>query len=123
DKMSEQLFIMEGEGAVSIYNGNYSDYRISLENAKEVATAKKAVVVEKPIETTPKKLSFKEQKEFDDIEKSIASKEEEIAKLTSSLNEIDASDYQKIQEVSEEIKKADDHLATLLERWVELSEK
>lgn len=35
DKMSEQLFIMEGDGAVSIYNGNYSEYRISLETPKE----------------------------------------------------------------------------------------
>ena len=123
DKMSEQLFIMEGEGAVSIYNGNYSDYRVSLENAKEVTNPKKETVAEKPKETSSKKLSFKEQKEFEDIEKSISVKEDEIAKLTSSLNDIDASDYQKIQEVSEKIKQADDNLATLLERWVELSEK
>ena len=123
DKMSEQLFIMEGEGAVSIYNGNYSDYRVSLENAKEVTNTKKETVPEKPKETSSKKLSFKEQKEFEDIEKSISVKEDEIAKLTSSLNDIDASDYQKIQEVSEKIKQADDNLATLLERWVELSEK
>ncbi|WP_113651406.1 ABC-F family ATP-binding cassette domain-containing protein [Pedobacter namyangjuensis] len=123
DKMSEQLFIMEGEGAVSIYNGNYSDYRVSLENAKEVMNSKKETVAEKPKETSSKKLSFKEQKEFEDIEKSISVKEDEIAKLTSSLNDIDASDYQKIQEVSEKIKQADDNLAKLLERWVELSEK
>lgn len=123
DKMSEQLFIMEGEGAVSIYNGNYSDYRVSLENAKEVTNPKKETVAEKPKETSSKKLSFKEQKEFEDIEKSISVKEDEIAKLTSSLNDIDASDYQKIQEVSEKIKQADDNLAKLLERWVELSEK
>jgi ATP-binding cassette subfamily F protein uup len=33
--MAEQLFIMEGNGQVRIYNGNYSSYRIELEESKQ----------------------------------------------------------------------------------------
>jgi ATP-binding cassette subfamily F protein uup len=35
DKLTDQLFIMEGEGQVLIYNGNYSSYRIELEESKQ----------------------------------------------------------------------------------------
>lgn len=41
DKMSDQLFIMEGEGVVKIYNGNYSEYRLSLEQPKAKTETKK----------------------------------------------------------------------------------
>ena len=123
DKMSEQLFIMEGEGNVSIYNGNYSEYRISLDNAKDNPAPKKSVIEEQKNVASPKKLSFKEQKELDEIEKTISEKENEIEELTKQLNETDASDYIKIQQSSEEIAKLNKDLEQIMERWVVLSEK
>jgi ATP-binding cassette subfamily F protein uup len=37
DKLTDQLFIMEGEGNVRIFNGNYSSYRVELEELKQEA--------------------------------------------------------------------------------------
>jgi len=123
DKMSEQLFIMEGEGIVSIYNGNYSEYRISLDTAKDNPAPKKAVIEQPKTTTAVRKLSFKEQKELDEIEEKVAEKENEIADLTKSLNTIATSDYVKIQEVSQKIELYNKELESIMERWVELSEK
>jgi len=124
DKMSDQLFIMEGEGVVKIYNGNYSEYRLSLEQPKVKVEVKKptvSAVEEAPIKTV-KKLSFKEQKELDESEKGMAYTENKISELTESLLNIDATDYVKIQEVSDEIETLKQKLDDYTMRWLELSE-
>ncbi|RYG16473.1 MAG: ABC transporter ATP-binding protein, partial [Chitinophagaceae bacterium] len=122
DKMSEQLFIMEGDGGVSIYNGNYSEYRISLDAIKD-APVSKPRIKEEVAPTATKKLTFKEQKELDDIEETVAEKENEIEELTKSLNSIDTTDYKKIQETASLIEKHTAELERIMERWVELSDK
>ena len=124
DKMSDQLFIMEGEGVVKIYNGNYSEYRLSLEQPKVKTEPKKtpAPAVEQTPIKAAKKLSFKEQKELEDSEKGITETENKIASLNESLVKIDATDYVKIQEVSNEIELLQAKLDELTMRWLELSE-
>lgn len=123
DKMSDQLFIMEGEGVVKIYNGNYSEYRLSLEQPKAKETKKTPVpnVEQVPIKAT-KKLSFKEQKELEDAEKGMEETENKITELTNTLNNINASDYIKIQEISTEIETLQTKLDNYTMRWLELSE-
>ena len=124
DKMSDQLFIMEGEGVVKIYNGNYSEYRLSLEQPKAKAETKKApapVAEQTPVKAV-KKLSFKEQKELEESEKGMEEMESKIAKLSQTLNSIDATDYVKIQEVSAEIENLQAKLDDYTMRWLELSE-
>ncbi|MBC6110145.1 ABC-F family ATP-binding cassette domain-containing protein [Pedobacter fastidiosus] len=124
DKMSDQLFIMEGEGVVKIYNGNYSEYRLSLDQPKAKVETKKAPapITKQPSIKAVKKLSFKEQKELDDSEKGMADTENKIAELTESLIKIDSIDYVKIQEVSDEIEKLKIKLDDYTMRWLELSE-
>jgi ATP-binding cassette subfamily F protein uup len=120
DKMSEQLFIMEGNGPVTIYNGNYSEHRNSLDVAKEKPQTKDAKVVQdKP---ASKKLSYKEQKELDDSETAIQELELKIANLSNSLLSIGSTDYQKIQEVSDTIETLKRQLDDVSSRWLELSE-
>ena len=121
DKMSEQLFIMEGNGLVTIYNGNYSEHRNSLEVAKEKPIAKdvKAPIQEKSL---TKKLSFKEQKELEDSEALIEDLENKINELTASLLQIDSSEYQRIQETSNDIESLKKQLDDVTSRWLELSE-
>jgi ATP-binding cassette subfamily F protein uup len=121
DKMSEQLFIMEGDGMVTIYNGNYSEHRNSLEAAKEKPAAKdaKAPVQDK---SATKKLSFKEQKELEESEALIEDLETSINNLTASLLLIDSSEYHKIQETSNDIETLKKQLDDVTSRWLELSE-
>ncbi len=121
DKMSEQLFIMEGNGEVTIYNGNYSEYRLSLSNPKEVPVVK-AIKQEVSEKSAGKKLSYKEQKELEDSEMKIQLLEEEVAGLNKSIDEIDASDYKKLKEVSDLIEKKNEELDAVTSRWLELSE-
>lgn len=124
DKMSDQLFIMEGEGVVKIYNGNYSEYRLSLDQPKAKVEVKKTIapaIEQTPIKTS-RKLSFKEQKELDESEKGMADTENKIAKLTEDLLKIDSTDYVKIQEISDEIEKLKLLLDDYTMRWLELSE-
>ena len=124
DKMSDQLFIMEGNGKVKIFNGNYSEHRNSIEAEKEAATKKPKIEEQKPASaTSPNKLSFKEQQEFKQLEEALSENEEKIKKLTAELNKINPSDYTKIQEVSESIEKINLTMEKNMERWIELSEK
>ena len=123
DKMSEQLFIMEGNGDVTIYNGNYSEHRISLEIPKEKVAPKNTKTEPINTKSTPsKKLSYKEQKELEDAELKMQTLETSISRLTSSLLEIDSADYLKIQEITKMIEIQQKDLDVILERWLELSE-
>ncbi|RZL31038.1 MAG: ABC transporter ATP-binding protein, partial [Pedobacter sp.] len=94
DKMSDQLFIMEGNGKVKIFNGNYSEHRNSIEAEKEAATKKTKIEEPKPAAapaTSTNKLSFKEQQEFKQLEDALSENEEKIKKLTEELKKINTS--------------------------------
>ncbi|MET3113099.1 ATP-binding cassette subfamily F protein uup [Pedobacter sp. CG_S7] len=124
DKMSEQLFIMEGDGNVNIYNGNYSEYRISLEAEKTKENkSPKSAEVSKSVSSTTKKLTYKEQKELEDSEARIAVLEKKVEELTASLVKIDSADYIKMQEVNQILTTDKKELDSVTERWLELSEK
>ena len=124
DKMSDQLFIMEGSGNVKIFNGNYSEHRNSLEQEKDVAAKKQKTEEQKPSQNnTTNKLSFKEQQEFKKLEEALAENENKVKNLTHELNNTNPSDYIKIQEISEAIEKTNKTIETEMERWMELSEK
>lgn len=123
DKMSEQLFIMEGEGGVSIYNGNYSEYRISLDAAKDSPVVKTKVREDSSSALPSKKLSFKEQKELDEIEETVSEKENEIEDLTKLLALTDSADYKKIQDIATLIEKNNAALEKIMDRWLLLTDK
>ncbi|MFN0256175.1 ABC-F family ATP-binding cassette domain-containing protein [Pedobacter ureilyticus] len=124
DKMSDQLFIMEGNGNVKIFNGNYSEHRNSLEQEKEAAAKKQKSDEQKTnASSSSNKLSFKEQQEFKKLEEDLAENENKIKSLTQELNNTDPSNYIKIQELSETIEKINLTIETDMERWMELSEK
>ncbi|RWU07640.1 ABC-F family ATP-binding cassette domain-containing protein [Pedobacter chitinilyticus] len=122
DKMSDQLFIMEGNGNVKIFNGNYSEHRNAVEQEKEAAVKKEKKEENKPASSTTK-LSFKEQQEFKNLESSLAENEEKVKNLTAKLNQVEPSDYNQIQEISSEIEKINETIEKEMERWMELSEK
>jgi ATP-binding cassette subfamily F protein uup len=123
DKLTDQLFIMEGNGAVRIYNGNYSSYRYEVEvekqQAKNAAFAPKAEM--KPVQPKKSKLGFKEQKELETLEKEIPKVEEQIKTLTEELNS-GIADHNKLSELAKLIQGLTDELDEKSLRWMELSE-
>jgi len=125
DRLTDQLFIMGGEGNVRIFNGNYSSYRQELEDQKQIARKqsqeKPVTVVEQPA-VKKNKLSFKEQKEIETLEKEIANKEDEIQRLTVQLNSGSITEHQELMDLSKKIKDITELLDDCSMRWIELSE-
>ena len=122
DKLTDQLFIMEGEGKVLIYNGNYSSYRIELEESKQ-QTKKASSTPVTAQQDVPKKakLSFKEEKEYEGLEKEIADIENKIKETTEALNTINI-DPKELVKLTDKIACLNKQLDIKSMRWIELGE-
>jgi ATP-binding cassette subfamily F protein uup len=121
DKLTDQLFIMEEKGHVRIFNGNYSSYRLELEEAKQQAK-KPAPVVQQAAPTAKKsKLSFKEAKELEGIEGEINTIEANIKDKNDQLNAT-GIDPKKIDEILKQIEVLNKQLDDKSARWMELTE-
>nr|WP_294897413.1 ABC-F family ATP-binding cassette domain-containing protein [uncultured Pedobacter sp.] len=122
DKLTDQLFVLEGNGDVRIFNGNYTSYREEAELEKALHKEIKSAPAPQPQkEVTKTKLSYKEKIELESIEKEILAIEETIAKLTEKLNY--ETNHEKLIEISEEIKKTTALLDDKTIRWLSLSEE
>jgi ATP-binding cassette subfamily F protein uup len=122
DKLTDQLFIMEGEGGVLIYNGNYSSYRIELEESKQLnKKAASAPVAVQPEAPKKAKLSFKEEKEFEGLEKEIADIENKLRETTEALNTTNI-DPKELTKLTDKIAYLNKQLDAKSARWIELGE-
>jgi ATP-binding cassette subfamily F protein uup len=122
DKLTDQLFIMEGGGHVKIFNGNYSFYRYEQEIAKQ--QAKSNIIVDKAeTKSQPKKnkLNFKEAKELENLDKEIALVEIKIKGLTEDLNS-GKHDHQQLIDLARQIEVLNSELDGKSIRWIELTE-
>lgn len=123
DKLTEQLFIFENSGNLKIYNGNYADYKIEQEqNLRDKKEKVKSIPAEKIIssKTEKKRLSYKEQLEYESLEKEITEIENIIIQKTELLNTI--TSHQDITEIALDIEKLQNELDNKSERWLELAE-
>lgn len=122
DKLTEQLFILKGDGQVAVYNGNYADYKQSEEALR--SEKKTAVAVSPTPRTTPaetkNKLTYKERMEFEELDAMIPLLEKTIGQRTEALNK--TSDHLAITEIAEELAKLNYDLEAKTERWLMLSE-
>ena len=91
DKLTDQLFIFEGEGNVRVYNGNYTDYRVERDEAEDAKKAAlkaektKTMIAPAPAPAAKTKLSYKEQKEIETLEKEIAELENKKAVINEKM--------------------------------------
>lgn len=123
DSIVDHLFVFEGDGKIKDFPGGYSDYRewLALQAQQSTATDAKASstsTAEKEV-NRKRKLSFKEQREFDslmdEIEKLTAEKEE----LEAAFNSGEVDDIVAKSARYEEVKSLLDEKEM---RWLELSE-
>ncbi len=123
DKLTDQLFIVEGNGVVDIYNGNYSSFRLEQEEAKQALKNKTITLAPTPV-TTPaakkNKLSFKEQKEYETLEKEINELEAKVVVLTEQMNT--TTDHQQLHQLSIDIEAIKASIDDKSMRWMELAE-
>ncbi len=124
DKLVDHLFVLDGEGNIDDVIGNYAKYRIfkkekEAEKRKEVQTEK--VVAKQRKEGEKVKLSYKENLEFEKLDKEIPELEEKKVKLSEILNNPDLP-YEEIEKTSQELTDLVEELETKTLRWMELAE-
>ena len=124
DNIVDHLFVLEGNGKIKDFPGNYSDYRKwrdeSMLQNKETSTPKDKST-EKPRTERQPKMTFKERKEFELLTI-------EIEQLTTEKEELDIlfNSGKEIHDIIEKSARYNDIKQLLDEkemRWLELSEK
>jgi ATP-binding cassette subfamily F protein uup len=125
DKLLDHLFVFEEHGNILDYYGNYSDYKEEInrkpnkeEQLEQLASAQK---VEKELVSEKRKLSYKEQREYESLEKEIEELENKKADLTKKLSS-GSTNHEELSKWAEEILVIDGQLNEKTERWLFLAE-
>ena len=122
DKLTDQLFIFEGDGNVPIYSGNYTDYRLEQEEPKKpTKSVFKAEMINSEPEVQKRKLSFKEEKELQNLESETEELEKQVAILTSELNS-GITDHAQLSGIAIKIKDLKENIDNMTMRWLELTD-
>ena len=124
DKVVDHLLVFKGQGDIRDFPGNYSDYRdwklAKAEHEKEQSKPKEEKT-ERVRLNDKRKLSFKEKKELEQLEKDIAALEEEKKRLEEMLCSGTLS-VAELTETSKRLPVLGDELDEKTMRWLELSE-
>ena len=127
DKLVQHLFILDGEGGVKDYNGNYSKYRadklIEIREQQRVDREKRKAEEVKvyPVEQAAKQLSHEERKAIKRLEKAIEKLEERKKTITLKFADAEITPDQ-IAEMSKEIAEVKSQIVEKEEEWFMLSE-
>lgn len=125
DKTAERLFAFEGDGVLRQYEGGYSDY---LEKRQGKGELQEPGAAEKPertktakVRTAKLKFTWQEQKDYESIEGEIEAAEEKIKDLERQIL-LFATDFVRLNELSQEKEQAEALLEEKMERYVYLSD-
>lgn len=125
DRVAEKIFSFDGKGQVNVYYGNYTEFEEKRKSEMEMSMSSEKNTVlekkEKPKEKVKTKFSYKEQKEFDEIDGKIETLEKEIAEVEK-LMELHAADFDKLSPLMEKKENLDALLEEALDRWTYLNE-
>ena len=124
DQVVDHLLVFKGQGDIRDFPGNYSDYRdwklAKAEHEKEAAKPKEEKTQRVRL-NDKRRMTFKERKEFEQLEKEIAALEEEKKQIEEAL----CSGTLSVDELTEKSKRLpllNDELDEKTMRWLELSE-
>jgi ATP-binding cassette subfamily F protein uup len=125
DRLVDHLFVFEGDGVVKDFPGNYSLYRLQekaiVTDSKLPAKEGKPEISNRQQATNNKKLSYKEKREFELLEKEIPQLEEEKKDITEKMSNGNIS-FEELTLLSERITILTQQLEEKEMRWLELSE-
>ena len=123
DKIVDHLLVFEGEGKIKDFIGSFTEYRDQLAQSKNTKKSEPAKPVEeKQTKNTnsKRKLSFKEQKELESIEKEMPVLKEKQDEILEKLN--NETDYSIISKLSQKLEETTSQLEAHEMRWLELQE-
>ena len=123
DKIVDHLLVFEGEGKIKDFIGSFTEYRdqqAQNKNTKKSEPAKPVEEKQNKNTNSKRKLSFKEQKELESIEKEMPVLKEKQDEILEKLN--NETDYSVISELSQELEETISQLEAHEMRWLELQE-
>ena len=134
DRVVDQLFVFKGAGEIKNFPGNYSQYQefekkaekavSAREKSNDAAATDKAAPRKSKSATDngkPRKMTFKEKKELEELEAAMARLEDEKSELESALSSGSLS-AEELQAASERLGRLLSELDNSEMRWLELSE-
>ncbi|MBS1948202.1 MAG: ABC-F family ATP-binding cassette domain-containing protein [Bacteroidetes bacterium] len=130
DRLVDHLFVFEGNGAIKDFPGNYSQYRMSIKEEGKAGEGKEKKqshsmqpqhVAHQTVAAGKKKLSYKDQREFDSLEKEIEALASEKSAVAEKLNS-GSLPFDELQKLSNRIGQISALLDEKEMRWLELSE-
>ncbi|NLN73140.1 MAG: ABC-F family ATP-binding cassette domain-containing protein [Bacteroidales bacterium] len=125
DKICDHIFVFQGEGKIKDYYSSYTEYRQLKKRDEQIQ--KQLEIEKEPAKEKPRssnrapKRSYKEQKEYENLEIEIPELEEKLEKLVKILNSGE-TDAEKLQATSQEYENIQKDLDAKTERWIELDE-
>ncbi|MBA2621324.1 MAG: ABC-F family ATP-binding cassette domain-containing protein, partial [Acidobacteria bacterium] len=129
DRTIENIFKFEQGGEIREFPGDYSAYlEITERESKEAESPKTEmrattnVQISEVENVVAKKLSFKEQRELETLEKEISENEKRAAEIVNELN-LYATDSYKLNEIFGEQQRLNERLERDVQRWSELAER
>ena len=121
DKVVDLLLDLVGDGRTALYFGNYTDYLEKRPRMEEDIAIPKKEKTEQPEKQKKKKMTFKEKKEWSEIDGKIAETEDRLEQIRVEMPNI-GSDFEKGQALMNEEAELNDQLEQLIERWSYLGE-
>lgn len=129
DKLVDHLFVFEGNGVVRDFPGNYSQYRefareedrYRQEQARDVPAVPPAAAAPAVPKQEARKLSFKEKRELEQLEKDMPAREAEKKQLEEAMSTGSLS-FEQLQQHGARIAAIVQELEDMELRWLELSE-
>jgi len=119
DKVANQLYMFEGNGVVNRFDGLFSAYLATHETVNQVKVNKpKPIIV---TQSTKKKLTYNEKKEWETIETDIEKLENRINKIPDEMATF-GTDYVKLGDLQQELDQLNKDLENKMDRWEYLSD-
>ena len=128
DRVVDKILSIEDNGKIMHHVGNYSHYEEHKENFVDENENKVIEIKRETLEVNhvqakekPLKFTFKEQKEYENIDNEIQNIEEDIEKIALEINNA-GSDFVLLQELTIKQNNLENNLGEKMERWVYLND-
>lgn len=121
DRIISHTLVFEGDGKIKDFTGNFSEYRALLRTKSEPKVKIESEMSTPVTSQSKKRLSYKEQRELENIENELPKIELKRENILNDLN--NETDYEKISLLSSELEKVSMLLENYEIRWIELQEK
>lgn len=122
DRLVDHLFVFEGNGIIRDFPGNYSQFREAEKTKEEMAPEKKSMEIRQthPQAGQKRRLSYKEQKEFELLDRELADLELEKQQISEKL--VSEINFEALQILSNRMAEISNLINEKELRWLELSE-